>query len=48
MYPKRMIMVGAIMVLVAIAIIAFGIVMIGEEEDAFNIAARFDGSRRKS
>lgn len=43
MYPRRMMIVGAIMVLVAAAIFAFGKIMLGEEIHAFESAARFEG-----
>ena len=43
MYPRRMMIVGVIMMLVAIGILAFTLVIAGEEEDAVKKAARFDG-----
>ena len=43
MYPKRMMIAGVIIVIVAIAILAFALVMVGEEEDFIKKAARFDG-----
>lgn len=43
MYPKRMMLLGIVLVIAAIAIFAFGLFMVGEEEDFVNNAARFDG-----
>lgn len=43
MHPHRMMTVGVIMALAAIAILAFGYFMLGEEENLLNNAARFDG-----
>jgi hypothetical protein len=43
MYPRRMMLIGVILVIAAIAIFAFGLFMVGEEEDFVKNAARFDG-----
>jgi len=43
MYPRSMMITGVILVLVAIGILAFGLFMIGDEEDSMKKAARFDG-----
>lgn len=43
MYARRMMIAGVILVLASMAIFVFAIFMIGEEEDTFKKAARFDG-----